>query len=65
MVKTLPSRAGGVSSIPGWGAKIPHATGAKIIRYYYMKGNKLLISKMNIECAIILLNRQRFCHLKI
>ena len=24
MVKTLPSNAGGVGSIPGWGAKIPH-----------------------------------------
>ena len=29
VVKTLPSRAGGASSIPGWGAKIPHATWAK------------------------------------
>ena len=36
-----------------------------VIRNYYMKGNKLLISKMNIDCAIILLNRQRFFHLKI
>ena len=25
VVKTLPSNAGGVGSIPGWGAKIPHA----------------------------------------
>ena len=25
MVKTLPSNAGGAGSIPGWGAKIPHA----------------------------------------
>ena len=25
VVKTLPSRAGRVSSIPGWGAKIPRA----------------------------------------
>ena len=29
MVKTLPSNAGGVASIPGWGAKIPHALGPK------------------------------------
>ena len=26
-VKTLPSRAGDVGSIPGWGDKVPHATG--------------------------------------
>jgi len=25
VVKTSPSNAGGVGSIPGWGAKIPHA----------------------------------------
>ena len=25
MVKTLPSSAGGVGSIPGWGDEIPHA----------------------------------------
>ena len=29
MVKTLPSNAGDVGSIPGWGDKIPHASGAK------------------------------------
>ena len=29
VVKTLPSNAGGVGSIPGWGAKIPHASGPK------------------------------------
>ena len=23
-VKTLPSNAGGVGSVPGWGAKVPH-----------------------------------------
>ena len=27
VVKTLPSNAGGVGSIPGWGTKIPHAVG--------------------------------------
>ena len=26
VVKTLPFNAGGVGSIPGWGAKIPHAS---------------------------------------
>ena len=26
MVGTLPSNAGGASSIPGWGARIPHAS---------------------------------------
>ena len=26
VVKTLPSNAGGEGSIPGWGAKIPHAS---------------------------------------
>ena len=25
VVETLPSHVGGVGSIPGWGAKIPHA----------------------------------------
>ena len=29
VVWTLPSRVGGVSSVPGWGAKVPHATWAK------------------------------------
>ena len=29
VVKTSPSNAGGVGSIPGWGAKIPHALGPK------------------------------------
>ena len=24
VAKTLPSNAGGVSSVPGWGSKIPH-----------------------------------------
>ena len=29
MVKTSPSNAGGEGSIPGWGAKIPHASWPK------------------------------------
>ena len=29
VVKTLPSNAGGEGSIPGWGAKIPHASQPK------------------------------------
>ena len=29
MVKTLPSNAGGAGSIPGWGAKISHASWPK------------------------------------
>ena len=29
VVKTLPSNAGGVDSIPGWGADIPHTSGPK------------------------------------
>ena len=29
VVKTLPSNAGGVGSIPGQGAKLPHASGTK------------------------------------
>ena len=29
MVKTLPPSAGGMGSIPCWGAKIPHALRAK------------------------------------
>ena len=29
MVKTLTSSAGGVGSIPGWGAEIPHASQPK------------------------------------
>ena len=30
VVKTLPSNAGGIGSIPGWGAKIPQASPLKI-----------------------------------
>ena len=30
VVKTSPSNAGGEGSIPGWGAKIPHASWPKI-----------------------------------
>ena len=29
VVKTSPSNAGGAGLLPGWGAKIPHALGAK------------------------------------
>ena len=29
VVKTLPSSAGGAVAIPGWGAKIPHASWPK------------------------------------
>ena len=29
VVKTLPSNAGGTSSIPGWGAEVPHASQSK------------------------------------
>ena len=29
VVKTLSSNAGGMGSIPGWGAKIPHASRPK------------------------------------
>ena len=29
VVKTMPSNAGGAGSIPGWGAKIPHASWPK------------------------------------
>ena len=29
MVKTSPSNARGADSIPGWGVKIPHASGPK------------------------------------
>ena len=29
VVKTLPPNAGGGGSIPGWGAKIPHASWSK------------------------------------
>ena len=29
VVKTSPSNAGGAGSIPGWGAKIPHASWPK------------------------------------
>ena len=29
MVKTSPSNAGGLGSVPGQGAKIPHASGSK------------------------------------
>ena len=33
VVKTLPSNAGGASSIPGQGAKIPHASWPKKAKY--------------------------------
>ena len=29
MVKTLPLDSGGMSSVPGWGTKIPHASWSK------------------------------------
>ena len=29
MIKTLPTNAGGLGSIPSWGDKIPHASGPK------------------------------------
>ena len=29
VIKTLPSKEGCMGSIPGWGAKIPHALGPK------------------------------------
>ena len=46
LVKTSLSNAGGVGSIPGWGAKIPHALRLKKKqnifkkRQYYNKFNK-------------------------
>ena len=44
MVKTLPSNAGGAGSIPGGGAKIPHASGPKNEnikqKQYYNKFNQ-------------------------
>ena len=43
MVKTSPSNAGGVGSIPGQGAKIPHASWPKKTKHkkkYYNKFNK-------------------------
>ena len=33
VVKTLPSNVGGSGSIPGWGAKIPHASRPKKPRH--------------------------------
>ena len=35
-VKTSPSKAGGASLIPDWGAKIPHVSGLKIYIYIYI-----------------------------
>ena len=35
VVKTLPSNAGGVGSIPGWGAKMPHSSWPKKKKKYY------------------------------
>ena len=44
VVNTLPSRARGVGSIPGWGAKIPHALWPKNqnikLKQYCNKFNK-------------------------
>ena len=49
--KILPSNAGGVGSIPGWGTKIPHASQLKNQnikqKQYYKKFNKDLKKKEN------------------
>ena len=51
-VQTSPSNAGGVGSIPGWGAKIPHASGPKNQntkqKQYCNKFNKDLKEKDNM-----------------
>ena len=43
-VKTLPSKAGVVDSITGWGVKIPHASGPKAPN---MKKQKQCCNKFN------------------
>ena len=58
VVQTLPSNAGGAGSIPGWGAKIPHASWPKNQnikqKQYCNKFNKDLKKKILsiVPCAI-------------
>ena len=53
MVKTSPSIAGGAGSIPGWGAKIPHASQPKSQnikqKQYGNKFNKDLKKMVHIQ----------------
>ena len=44
MVKTSPSSAGGVGSIPGQGAKIPHGSGPK---NQNIKKTEAILNKFN------------------
>ena len=49
MVKTLPSNAGGVGSIPGQGAKVPHASRPKNqnIKQMFIVTNSIKTLKMD------------------
>ena len=57
MVKTLPSNAGGVGLISGWGAKIPHALGPKNQsikqKQYCNKFNKKWSTSKNLKKNLI------------
>ena len=53
MARTSPSSAGGVGLIPGWGTKIPHASGPKKKnlkqKQYCNKFNKDFKSEKNLK----------------
>ena len=57
MVKTLPSNAGCVGSIPGRGSKIPHALSSKNQsikqKQYCKKFNKDFLNILNIYLAAL------------
>ena len=48
VVKNLPCNSGDVSSIPGWGTKIPHA--AEHLRSNTVKINKYIFKKLSSFC---------------
>ena len=65
MVNTLPSNAGGVGSVPGWGTKIPHTVGCgqklkkkKKIRCYsvlsFSSALLLVYGRLDIDTQILL-----------
>ena len=65
MVKTLPSSAGGVGSVPGWEAMVRHASGPKKPKHktgviLQQKFNKVLKKKKKKRRAWSTLLRQKY-----
>ena len=48
MVKTSPSKARGEGTIPGWGAKIPHASWPKTQNIKKKKKPEAVYNKLNL-----------------